>query len=158
MEKKQFVSVFTECSKEELSAAEQRLVDMAIEATQRSYSPYSKFSVGAALLLSNGQTVMGCNQENAAFGVTICAERSALFAAGAAFPDVPPATLAIAARNADGLLAQPITPCGSCRQAMVETEQRYGSPLRMLLYGTERIYAIDGIRHLMPLSFTEDYM
>ena len=82
------------CQIEELTEDEQNLIELAIEATTRSYSPYSHFSVGAAVLLENGVTMIGCNQENAAFPVSICAERVALFAAGAQYPSVPVAMLA----------------------------------------------------------------
>lgn len=158
METRTISSIVNVCRKDELSAEEQMIVDMAIEATNRSYAKYSHFCVGAAVLLNNGATLVGCNQENAAFGVTICAERTALFSAGAQFPDTPVKAIAIAARNADGLLAMPVTPCGSCRQAMIETEQRFGQRLRIILYGTECVYAIDGISNLMPLSFSEQQL
>lgn len=142
--------------KEELSEPEQLLVDAAIEATKRSYSPYSHFSVGAALLLENGKTVIGCNQENAAFPAGLCAERTAIFAAGAQYPDVPVTMLAIAARNSKGELTdEPISPCGTCRQVMIETEARFKHPIRILLYGKKCIYVLEGIKQLMPLSFTE---
>lgn len=142
--------------KEELSEAEQLLVEAAIEATKRSYSPYSHFSVGAALLLENGKTVIGCNQENAAFPAGLCAERTAIFAAGAQYPDVPVKMLAIAARNSKGELTdEPISPCGTCRQVMIETETRFKHPIRILLYGKKCIYVLEGIKQLMPLSFTE---
>lgn len=158
MELKTITSNVYVCQKDELTIDESQLLDLAIEATTRSYSKYSHFSVGAAVLLANGKRIIGCNQENAAFGVTICAERTALFSAGAQYPDVPVVAIAIAARNADGLLPTPVTPCGSCRQAMIETETRFGRRLRILLYGTERIYLIDGISNLMPLSFTDEQM
>ena len=142
--------------KEELSEPEQLLVEAAIEATKRSYSPYSHFSVGAALLLENGKTVIGCNQENAAFPAGLCAERTAIFAAGAQYPDVPITMLAIAARNSKGELTdEPISPCGTCRQVMIETETRFKHPIRILLYGRKCIYVLEGIKQLMPLSFTE---
>lgn len=142
--------------KEELSEPEQLLVEAAIEATKRSYSPYSHFSVGAALLLENGKTVIGCNQENAAFPAGLCAERTAIFAAGAQYPDVPVTMLAIAARNSKGELTdEPISPCGTCRQVMIETETRFKHPIRILLYGRKCIYVLEGIKQLMPLSFTE---
>lgn len=158
MEERIIKSTIKVCSKEELPTDEQRLVDMAFEATGRSYAKYSHFCVGAAVLLANGQTVIGCNQENAAFGVTICAERVALFSAGALYPGVAVKAIAIAARNGDGPLSEPVSPCGSCRQAMIETEQRSGCPLRILLCGTRRIYAVDGIATLMPLSFSDEQM
>ena len=142
--------------KEELTGKEQELIDKAIEATHHSYSPYSHFSVGAAVLLHNGETVMGCNQENAAFPAGICAERSALFSAGSKYPDEPVIMLAIAARNAEGKLTrQPVSPCGSCRQVIIESETRAGHPIRILLYGKKHVYVIDGIEPLMPLTFSK---
>ena len=151
-------SIITAYQLEELSLEEQHLVKQAIEATDRSYAPYSKFHVGAALLLNNGEVVIGCNQENAAYPAGICAERTALFAAGAQYPDVPVKTLAIAARTANGELQdEPVSPCGICRQVIIETETRFNQQVRILLYGRNKIYAIDGIGSLMPLSFTEFY-
>ena len=93
-------SVIKVCDMNELSAEERHLVELAIEATNRSYAPYSKFHVGAAVRLDNGVEVIGCNQENAAYPSGLCAERTALFAAGAQYPDVPVRMLAIAARGA----------------------------------------------------------
>lgn len=140
----------------ELTDGERSLVSQAIAATARSYAPYSKFRVGAAILLKNGVTLMGCNQENAAFPAGICAERSALFAAGVQYPDEPVEMIAIAARNEQGdLLQEPVTPCGLCRQVLIETETRFRHPVRILLYGQRHVYILDGIRQLMPLSFTE---
>jgi cytidine deaminase len=108
------------------------------------------------LLLENGKTVIGCNQENAAFPAGLCAERTAIFAAGAQYPDVPVTMLAIAARNSKGELTdEPISPCGTCRQVMIETETRFKHPIRILLYGKKCIYVLEGIKQLMPLSFTE---
>lgn len=141
---------------EELTAQEQSLINQAIEATSRSYAPYSHFHVGAAILLGNGVTLMGCNQENAAFPAGICAERSAIFAAGAQYPDQPVVMLAIAARNSEHrLTADPVSPCGTCRQVIIETETRFKHPVRILLYGTKHVYVMDGIQQLMPLSFTD---
>lgn len=148
-------SVIKVCKREELSENERKLIDSAIESTNKSYSPYSHFSVGAAVLLDDGNIIPGCNQENAAFGVTICAERSALFAAGAMHPDKKVVAIAITARDENSnLLEQPVTPCGSCRQALIEAETRYGGKIAILLYGTNAIYRIDGIAQLMPLSFS----
>ena len=149
-------SVITECQIDELSAAEQQLINKAVKATERSYAPYSNFHVGAAVMLSNGIDVIGSNQENAAYPSGLCAERVALFAAGAQYPDAAVMTLAIAARNADGeLTAEPVSPCGSCRQVIIETETRFKRPVRILLYGRRCIYVVEGISSLMPLSFTE---
>ena len=140
----------------ELSDAEQQLIEVAKQSTYNSYAPYSHFHVGAALLLQNGTIIPGCNQENAAFPAGICAERAALFAAGAQYPDQPVKILAIAVRNSKGeFLEEPASPCGPCRQVIIETETRFKQPVRILLYGTKHTYAIDGIKQLMPLSFTE---
>lgn len=158
MEERIIKSTMTVCQKDELSESERNLIEKAIEATNNSYVPYSHFHVGSAVLLDNGEIISGCNQENAAFSVTICAERTALFAAGAKFPDTPIVAIAIAARNKDGLLSEPVTPCGSCRQALVETEFRHKRKIRILLYGTRHTYVLDGIGTLMPLSFTDDQM
>jgi cytidine deaminase len=108
------------------------------------------------IVKKDGTTIMGCNQENAAFPAGICAERSAIFAAGAQYPDQPVTMLAIAARNEKGeLLEEPVTPCGTCRQVIIETETRFHQPLRILLYGQRHIFILEGIKQLMPLSFTE---
>ncbi len=143
------------CSEEELNEIDRMLVENAKQATLNSYSPYSHFSVGAAVLLADGTVLKGANQENAAFSVTICAERSAIFAAQAQFPHLAITAIAIAARNANGFTALPVSPCGACRQAMVEIEKRYSSPIRILLYGEKEIYAMNSIHSLMPLSFME---
>ncbi len=143
---------------DELDNDDRVLVKSAIEATNRSYAPYSNFNVGAAVRLDNGIILPGCNQENAAFGVTLCAERTALFSAGAQYPDAKVEAIAIAAKNAVGLLEEPIPPCGTCRQAMVETEKRSGKRLRILLYGTKHVYIIDGIGCLLPLTFSDEQL
>jgi len=145
-----------EVQMDELTAEERSLVELAQEGTNRSYSPYSHFHVGAALRLQNGVTFIGCNQENAAFPSGLCAERSALFAAGAQYPDQPVVMLAIAARNEEGVFTEhPVSPCGPCRQVLIETETRFHHPVRILLYGQRCVYVVDGIKQLMPLSFTE---
>ena len=144
------------CQPTELTPEEQHLLQLAIEATARSYAPYSHFCVGAAVRLDNGTEISGSNQENAAYPSGLCAERTALFYAGAQHPDVPIRMLAIAARGTDGeLTEEPTGPCGACRQVIIESETRAGSPIRILLYGRKYVYVIDGIRALMPLSFSE---
>ena len=156
MKELELKSVIQACQMDELSTEEQHLVNLAIEATHRSYAPYSHFHVGAAVRLENGEEIIGCNQENAAYPSGLCAERTALFSAGAQYPDVPVEMLAIAARGTDGeLLSEPVSPCGSCRQVIIESETRAGHPIRILLYGRKCIYVIDGIRALMPLMFSE---
>lgn len=134
------------------------LVDKAKEVTENSYSPYSKFSVGAAVRLDDGKIVVGANQENAAFPVTMCAERAAIFNAQSNHPRSAVTHIAIAARNSLGFVEEPVSPCGSCRQVMLEMEHRYGRKIKIYLCGTKSIYEIDGIKGLLPLSFTDDSM
>ena len=156
MKELEIKAAIIEAQMDELTEEERSLVNLAIEGTNRSYSPYSHFHVGAAILLENGKTFIGCNQENAAFPAGICAERSAIFAAGAQYPDQPIVMLAIAARNDEGeFMDEPVSPCGTCRQVIIETETRFQHPVRILLYGKRCVYVMDGIRQLMPLSFTE---
>jgi len=146
------------CQLEELNEAEQQLVRKAMQATDNSYSPYSHFRVGAAIQLEDGSEIIGANQENAAFPVTLCAERTAIFAAQAQHPELSIEAIAIAARNENGFTADPVSPCGSCRQVILEIEQRYGKPMKIYLYGTKGVYVIDTIRDLLPLCFVEESM
>lgn len=143
---------------EELSDSEQTLVQKAIDATQHAYANYSHFYVGAACLLANGHMVIGANQENAAFPSGLCAERTAIFAAQANYPDQPIVTLAIAAKNDAGFLKAPISPCGACRQVILEIEDRYKQPIRILLYGTDGILCINSVKDLLPFCFVDACM
>lgn len=158
MEEIKLQTTFCFAQPEELSEDDKQLVERAIEATASSYSPYSHFAVGAALRLSDGTIVIGSNQENAAFPSGLCAERTAIFAAGATHPDKAVTALAIAARNEAGLTAEPVSPCGACRQVILEVEQRYNCAVRILLYGTNGIYIINSIRDLLPLCFVDESM
>ena len=143
---------------EELSQEEQNLVEKAIAATQNSYANYSHFYVGASCLLEDGSIVIGANQENAAFPSGLCAERSAIFGAQSNYPEQAITTLAIAARNANGFLKSPISPCGACRQVILEMEDRYKQPVRILLYGEAGIYCFGSIKDLLPFSFVDANM
>lgn len=143
---------------DELSPQDQELVQAAIKATNNAYANYSRFYVGAALRLENGKMVIGANQENAAFPSGLCAERTAVFAAQANYPDSPIETLAIVGRNEKGILSDPITPCGACRQVILEIEDRYKKPIKILLYGTQKIYCVRSVKDLLPLSFVDDNM
>ena len=142
-----------QCGMEELSHDDRLLVESAMNATAKSYSPYSHFCVGAALLLADGSVVTGANQENAAFPSGLCAERTAIFAAQAQHPDQPVRAIAVAARSASGYTAKPIAPCGACLQVMLEVEHRYGSAIRVLLYGTDGTYIIDRVKDMLPINF-----
>lgn len=140
---------------DELSADDRNLVGRAIEATKNSYANYSHFHVGAAVRLANGHIIIGANQENAAFPSGLCAERTAIFAAQANYPDQPIEALAIAASNDKGFQSKPVSPCGSCRQVILEIEDRYKKPVRILLYGTSGVYIINSIKDLLPLCFVD---
>lgn len=144
---------------EELCESDRTLVDLAKEATFSSYAPYSKFSVGAALRLENGDVVKGCNNENAAYPVTLCAERTAIFSAQAQYPNVPIVELAVAARNVKGeFVVKPVSPCGSCRQVIAEQEYRYKRNIRVMMVGEEGILVAESVKDLLPLGFEEGDM
>jgi cytidine deaminase len=146
------------CQLDELDIDDRELVYEAIGATRNSYTPYSHFNVGAALRLDDGSIVIGANQENAAFPSGLCAERTAIFAAQAQQPEHRITAIAIAAKNVNGLMPDPVTPCGSCRQVMLEIEDRYKAPMRILLYGTKGVYMVDSVKDLMPLYFVDENM
>lgn len=140
----------------ELSPAQQQLVDLAREATLRSYAPYSQFHVGAAILLSDGNIVTGANQENAAFPSGTCAERTACYYAGANHPDARFEKIAIAARGTDGNeVDQPVPPCGACRQALLEYEKLAGHDVEVILVGRSSIFILPSVSSLLPLSFSQ---
>lgn len=141
-----------------LPAEDKALIDEAKSVCRDSYAPYSKFHVGAALRLANGATVRGSNQENAVYPVGCCAERTALYYAGSAYPGVAVEAIAVAVwRELDGkYLAKPGSPCGVCRQHLVETEQRYGQPIKVILYGADEVYVLRSAADLLPLTFTGD--
>ncbi len=169
MEKKTITTTVEVLSYEELTPVDKELIERAKDMTAHAYAPYSHFHVGAAILLDNGKIITGANQENAAFSSGTCAERSACFQAGAAYPGVPFKKIAIAAwtrlHKPDDtppelcFQGKPISPCGACRQALLEYEAMAGgsqsSPIEVLLYGRDNIYRLPSIASLMPLSFTE---
>lgn len=141
---------------DELTPEQQHLVDDARQAYNRSYAPYSKFQVGAAILLSNGAVVTGANQENAAFPSGTCAERTACYYAGATYPEAKFERIAIAAKGTDGKeVPQPVAPCGACRQALLEYEKLAGHEVEVLLVGQEAVYILPSVKSLLPLSFSE---
>ncbi|MCH5236312.1 MAG: cytidine deaminase [Muribaculaceae bacterium] len=155
-------TLIRECSFEELNDDDKILVSKAKEATRGAYAPYSHYQVGAALLLHNGEIVTGSNQENAAYPSGTCAERTAVFYASASNPGIPVKKLAVAAWTPpeegksweDGFQADPVSPCGGCRQALMEYEHLYG-PIEVFLYGRKRIYILPSVSTLLPFSFTE---
>lgn len=139
---------------EELSEQERMLVNRAKAAAKRSYSVYSKFHVGAALVLDNGEIIDGNNQENVAYPSGLCAERVTVFYAHSRYPDNAITHLCIAACD-DSMTytPRPVTPCGACRQVLVEFEKESHSPITIILYGTDYIYKLDSAKDLLPLSF-----
>jgi len=141
------------CDYNELQSNEKIIINSAKEACFRAYAPYSRFLVGAAVSLANGEIVTGSNQENAAFPSGLCAERTALFYANSQYPDQAVKFMAIAAYTQGDFVDRPVSPCGACRQVILETEMRYRNPIRILLYGKSEIYMIEGIKDLLPLSF-----
>lgn len=137
----------------DLPSGDQQLLLSAREAAQKAYAPYSGFSVGAAVLLENGEIISGNNQENAAYTTGMCAERVALFYANATFPDVGIKTIAVTAANSTGMVEEPVKPCGSCRQVMMETEVRFRKPVRIVLEGKKKIQVFEGVANLLPFAF-----
>lgn len=141
---------------DELSAGDRHLVELAREATFRSYAPYSHFSVGAAILLDNSEIVEGANQENVAYPSGTCAERSACYYAHARYPEAHFEAIAIAARGTDGdFTSVPTAPCGACRQALLEYEMLAGHDVRVMLAGRDCVYLLPSVKSLLPLAFTE---
>ena len=141
---------------DELTDEQRAVISIAKEQTERSYCPYSGFHVGAAVKLANGEIIRGCNQENAAYPSGLCAERVALFAAGAQFPDQPVLKLAIACFTDGHFTAEPGAPCGACRQVMLETEHRYPGKMEVLLYGENETFVFDSAADLLPLIFVSE--
>lgn len=158
MEKYEIRSEVTVYQEDELIQADKELVEAAKEATKTSYSPYSGFSVGAALRLSDGSIFTGSNQENASYPLSLCAERTAIFSAQHFHPNLPIVSIAIAARNDKGFLTAPIPPCGACRQVMLEVEDRYKTSMRILLYGTNGTHTVNSVRDLLPFQFIGESM
>ena len=164
MKEKEINIKLKSCSIDELSTADRRLVELAKEATRTSLAPYSEFHVGAAILMDNGEIVSGSNQENVAYPSGTCAERTTAYYASARFPGVPMKKIAIAAWTRKGrpealqwedyFQALPISPCGACRQALLEYEHMYGN-IEVILYGRDEIFILPSIASLLPLSFVE---
>lgn len=142
--------VYTES---ELPADIRALVDEAKRQTANSYSPYSHFAVGAAARLEDGTVVKGSNQENAAYPSGLCAERTTLFYANSQYPDQAVRALAIACYTSGQFTPEPGSPCGACRQVMIEFEHRLGKPMQVILYGANRTFVFDSASDLMPLCF-----
>jgi len=139
---------------ESLQTVDKSVVNKAFEAMEKEYAPYSKFKVGAALLLEDGQIIQGNNQENIAYPSGLCAERVALFHAGAQFPGITVDLICIVAKGDLMPISQLLSPCGACRQVMLESENRQNKPIRIILVNQDnRTMCIDSVQNLLPFGF-----
>lgn len=142
----------------ELPEVDQQLMQEAIKTAGNAYAPYSGFGVGAAVLLSSGKVVTGNNQENAAYPSGLCAERVALFAASALYPDEKIETIVVTIKTAHRLI-DPVSPCGACRQVIAEYENRQNQKIKIIFSGeTGKSFTVDGIENLLPIIFNSRKM
>ena len=144
---------------DELSQEHQRLISKASEALDSSYSPYSGFSVGAAIELNDGTIVLGSNQENIAYPSGLCAERVALFSVGTNFPNQEIKSIAIVAKSIHGNVTDPVTPCGAFRQVMIEFESQQTKPISVIMMGNEgKIWVSESVNNLIPFYFSSPHV
>lgn len=159
MEKRQIsIEIIEYSDKSELSDQIQDLIKKAENSSNNAYTPYSRFNVGAAVLLENGEIICGNNQENAAYPSGLCAERVALFYANATYPTSAVKAIAIVAKNNNSITLEPVPPCGSCRQALLEAETRFRKPIKVYLTGNSKTQEISCIKDLLPLDFDKDFL
>lgn len=143
----------------ELPEDVQRLMQHAVAIRKKAYAPYSKFRVGTALLLDNGQIVLGSNQENAAYPSGLCAERVAIFQSGAIYPEAKILKLAVTAASDTNPTLAPIPPCGACRQSISEYEFKQNTPIEIYFMGESgEVYKSNSIANLLPLSFDKKFL
>ncbi|MHA7832192.1 MAG: cytidine deaminase [Flagellimonas sp.] len=143
----------------ELSQNDQKLLRDAAAAREDAYAPYSKFKVGAAVLLENGEVVIGNNQENASYPSGLCAERVAIFHAGAKYPGVAIKAMAISASSSKKEEGEPAAPCGNCRQSIIEYEQKQKAPIALLMSSeTGPIYKCNSMVDILPLAFNSSFL
>lgn len=135
------------------------LMENAITAREKAYAPYSQFLVGAALLLDNGKILSGSNQENASYPSGLCAERTAIYYAGAQYPEAQIRSIAISARAMNKVTSKPIPPCGACRQAIAEYEIKQKTPIEIYFMGERgEVMKSNSLEDLLPLQFTSKYL
>lgn len=143
----------------ELSQDVQDLMNQAIEIRKKAYAPYSQFRVGAALLLDNGKIILGSNQENAAYPSGLCAERTAIFYAGSAYPEAKILKIAISAASDTNQTTAPIPPCGSCRQSIAEYEIKQDTPIEIYFMGEiGEVYKSASLKNLLPFMFDKKFL
>lgn len=136
-----------------------QLMLQAIEIRKKAYAPYSKFQVGAALMLENGKVVVGSNQESAAYPSGLCAERVAFFQAGTLYPDVKILQAAISATSTEKPVDTPTPPCGACRQSISEYEFKQEYPIEIYFMGeTGEVYKSASLKNLLPLTFDKNFL
>lgn len=146
-------------SLETLEKEDSELMKAAVEARKNAYAPYSNFQVGAAVLLENGEVVIGSNQENAAYPSGLCAERVAIYHASAKYPGVTIKSVAISATSKNYVVDKPAAPCGNCRQSMIEYEQKQKQPIKILLMGEKgEVLKIDSLLDILPLAFDNSFL
>nr|WP_299034148.1 cytidine deaminase [uncultured Tenacibaculum sp.] len=143
----------------QLSAEDTFLLEKAVEARQKAYAPYSKFNVGAALLLDNGEIILGNNQESAAYPSGMCAERVAIWKAGSEYPNMKVKKIAITAASENSIVNKPVGPCGACRQTLSEYEINQKQPIEILFMGeVGQIVKTESLLSLLPFSFDSSYL
>jgi len=143
----------------DLPSSIQTLMNKAHDARENAYAPYSHFKVGAALQLDSGEIILGNNQENAAYPSGLCAERVAVFHAGATHPNAKVIAMAITAKSLKNELTTPVAPCGSCRQVLAEYEVKQNAPIAIYFMGeTGKIVKSNSIKDLLPLIFDSTYL
>ncbi|MGZ9735233.1 cytidine deaminase [Flavobacterium sp. GNP002] len=146
-------------SVQELPNEIQDLMTQAIEVRKNAYAPYSKFRVGVAIFLDNGKTVLGSNQENVAYPSGLCAERVAIFYAGAVYPEAKILKMAITAASDSNQTTAPIPPCGSCRQSIAEYEIKQETPIEIYFMGEiGAIYKSESLKNLLPFMFDKKFL
>jgi cytidine deaminase len=144
---------------DELNQEDKQLMQEAVSVRQNAYAPYSNFQVGAAVLLENGEVVIGSNQENASYPSGLCAERVAIFHAGAKYPGVAIIKIAISATSKNYQVTTPIAPCGNCRQAIFEYEYKQKTPIKLLLMGESgSVVQCNALEDILPLGFNNSYL
>ena len=143
----------------ELDEAEQQLIDKAKSAYSNAYAPYSGFLVGTAVLLENNEIICGNNQENVAYPSGLCAERVALYYAGANYPNVKVKTIAISAKSKTYDITDVVSPCGACRQVMAEYQQNQHNNIRVLLHSpNNELLIANSVEDLLPFMFNSEQL
>ncbi|MBU8892447.1 MAG: cytidine deaminase [Bacteroidales bacterium] len=159
MNKREIKSILIDYnSPAELDKKQQELIKKAKEAAINAYAPYSQFEVGAAVLLENGEIIQGSNQENAAYPSGLCAERVAIFYANSKYPNVAIKSIAVTANTKNGIIKNPVPPCGSCLQVMLESEKRVGKDIQVILYGENKVTVAKNINQFLPINFNKEML